>query len=447
MYNVDYKQKNKFPMSKLKSLTLKLETKKNSKLLLFLIFLIFFLSSSFIAIVLSENPEFDELAYIEHVEKIESSENNWYLGDRNRMPLFNYFLFTSYSKDLNKETQYRLFQITNIFFVLIFSYIYVRKLDTFFSSKIYFYCCASFTLFIPVMSYIHDVVVEPLFYITYGIFCLYVKDLLEISNINKYIKFGIIASILYLLKATGLNLFISSIFFIALINILRKRMKITSVFTNLIFSIAIFLLICSPYLIENYEKFDGHLFYNVNTTFYVWYDSWEEVESGTKLYGDRVGWPDMPEENIPSFKNYINEHSFGEIINRFVIGFKSIIAYYISIKEFTGAISLSTILLICFLQYSKKSIQISKNTVQKNNIFELYILFNSLILFIGAAWYSVIAPIPRFTILIIIPVYFLLFKYFDKLSLNYSNRSKGYDLVIIFIIFLITQGVILINQI
>ena len=97
MYNVDYKQKNKFPMSKLKSLTLKLETKKNSKLLLFLIFLIFFLSSSFIAIVLSENPEFDELAYIEHVEKIESSENNWYLGDRNRMPLFNYFLFTSYS--------------------------------------------------------------------------------------------------------------------------------------------------------------------------------------------------------------------------------------------------------------------------------------------------------------------------------------------------------------
>ena len=434
-------------MSKLKILTFKLETKKNSKLILFLIFITFFLSSSFIAVVFSEYPEYDELAYIEHVETIENSENNWYLGDRNRMPLFNYFLFTSYSKDLNKSTQYRLFQITNIFFVLIFSFIYVKKLNTLFISKTYFYCCVAFTLFIPVISYVHDVVVEPLFYITYGLFCLYVKDLLENPNIYKYINFGIVASILYLLKATGLNLFISSMLFIAFINILKKGIEVKSVIKNLIVSLLIFLLICSPYLKENYERFDGHLFYNVNTTFYIWYDSWEEVESGTKLYGDRVGWPEISEDEIPSFSKYINEHTFSEIINRFAKGFKSIITYYFSINEFTGAITLSTILLIYFLHHKKKTLQFSNKLRYKNNNFKLYILFNSLILFIGAAWYSVIAPIPRFTILIIIPVYFLLFKSFDELNSIYSKSLKENDLLIIFFIFLITQGIIIINQI
>ena len=447
MYNVDYKHNNKIPMSKLKTLTAKLEVKKNSKIILIFIFITFFLSSSFVAIVFSSYPEFDELAYIDHVETIQKSENNWYLGDRNRMPLFNYLLFTTYTEDSNMNMQYRLFQITNIFFVLIFSYIYVSKLNKLFSSKLYFYFCVIFTLFIPVMSYVHDVVVEPLFYVTFGLFCLYVNDLLTKPNLNKYFIFGIVSSVLYLLKATGLNLFISSLFFIAFINIVKKRMHLKNVITNSIFSFLVFLFICSPYLIENYHKFNGYIFYNVNTTFYVWYDSWDDVESGTKLYGDRIGWPKMPEENIPSFNKYLNEHSNKEIINRFLQGFKSIFIYYISINEFTGAISLSIFLLFCYLQYLKKSLKSPQNFTNNNKSFDLYITFISLILFTGAAWYSVIAPIPRFTILIIIPIYFIFFKKLDNLNIYYPNRSRETDVFIILFIFLITQGVILINQI
>ena len=85
-------------MSKLETLIFKLESENNTKLIQILILITFVLSSSFLAIMISPSPEFDELAYISHVETIQNSENNWYLGDRNRMPLFNYFLFIFHSE-------------------------------------------------------------------------------------------------------------------------------------------------------------------------------------------------------------------------------------------------------------------------------------------------------------------------------------------------------------
>ena len=86
-------------------------------------------------------------------------------------------------------------------------------------------------------------------------------------------------------------------------------MELSKIFSSLLF----FLLLASPYLYENYVNYNKQIFYNVNSTFYVWYDTWEEVENGTKLCGDRVGWPKMPEEEIPSFSKYIESHSIKKL--------------------------------------------------------------------------------------------------------------------------------------
>jgi hypothetical protein len=76
-----------------------------------------------------------------------------------------------------------------------------------------------------------------------------------------------------------------------------------------------FLAVLSPYLTTNKRAF-GHYFYNVNTTFYVWYDNWPQASVGTIKHGDGVGWPEMPADELPSAARYWREHTISQITDR-----------------------------------------------------------------------------------------------------------------------------------
>ena len=78
---------------------------------------------------------------------------------------------------------------------------------------------------------------------------------------------------------------------------------------------AAFLLVLSPYIRTNKRVF-GQYFYNVNTTFYMWYDDWPQASIGTIQHGDAVGWPTMPDEGLPSASRYWREHTVGQIAGR-----------------------------------------------------------------------------------------------------------------------------------
>jgi hypothetical protein len=81
-----------------------------------------------------------------------------------------------------------------------------------------------------------------------------------------------------------------------------------------------FLVVLAPYLRTNKTVF-GHYFYNVNTTFYVWYDDWPQASVGTIKHGDGVGWPKMPAEDLPSASRYWREHTVAQIASRVAGGF------------------------------------------------------------------------------------------------------------------------------
>jgi hypothetical protein len=81
-----------------------------------------------------------------------------------------------------------------------------------------------------------------------------------------------------------------------------------------VFALA-FLAMLSPYLLNSKRVF-GHYFYNVNSTFYVWYDDWPAASQGTYQHGDGVGWPKMPASEIPGMRKYLREHSAGQIATR-----------------------------------------------------------------------------------------------------------------------------------
>jgi hypothetical protein len=77
-----------------------------------------------------------------------------------------------------------------------------------------------------------------------------------------------------------------------------------------------------PYISESRARY-GQYFYNVNTTFYAWYDTWREATEGTRAYGDGVGWPELPADQIPSPSRYLQTHSAAEIGARFWRGIQN----------------------------------------------------------------------------------------------------------------------------
>lgn len=85
-----------------------------------------------------------------------------------------------------------------------------------------------------------------------------------------------------------------------------------------------FLVVLSPYLLHSKRAF-GHYFYNVNSTFYVWYDDWPQASVGTYRHGDHVGWPQMPESELPSASRYWRAHSLAQIGSRLLAGLEDMV--------------------------------------------------------------------------------------------------------------------------
>ncbi|MCP3995293.1 MAG: hypothetical protein GY722_09540 [bacterium] len=84
-------------------------------------------------------------------------------------------------------------------------------------------------------------------------------------------------------------------------------------------TIAFFIATVFPYIRTSKQVF-GAWFYNVNSTFYIWYDSWEECKEGTRSAGDRRHWPDLPDEEIPSLGKYLSDHTIGDVASRMYTG-------------------------------------------------------------------------------------------------------------------------------
>jgi hypothetical protein len=80
-----------------------------------------------------------------------------------------------------------------------------------------------------------------------------------------------------------------------------------------------FLMTVYPYISTSKRVF-GSWFYNVNSTYYMWYDSWEEAVAGTRAHGDRVGPVTLPPEQIPGPARWLREHGAGEAAGRLLRG-------------------------------------------------------------------------------------------------------------------------------
>jgi hypothetical protein len=107
----------------------------------------------------------------------------------------------------------------------------------------------------------------------------------------------------------------------------RTRLAVAVVFTAALF------MVLWPYLSTSKRVF-GHYFYNVNSTFYVWYDDWAHASVGTYSHGDSVGWPTVPESELPSAGRYLREHTVGQIASRIASGFEDMAIKSVQMYEY-----------------------------------------------------------------------------------------------------------------
>ena len=84
-------------------------------------------------------------------------------------------------------------------------------------------------------------------------------------------------------------------------------------------TLAAFLVVVFPY-IETSKRIYGSYFYNVNSTFVMWFDNSTEAFEFLKAHGNKAEWRALPPEELPSMRKYWRDHSVGQIAHRIVHG-------------------------------------------------------------------------------------------------------------------------------
>lgn len=245
------------------------------------------------------------------------------IGERNRMPLYPGFLALFYDPSLSPDEFFEVGKRWNIRLSLVLLAllwaIFAWHLPPLVSTNLTL--IVAFGYFIFKAGYAQA---ELLFYflvfVTFLTFCYLLEHRARAASLGLGILAGLLAALAHLTKAALLPLV--TIFLVVygvreLICLMRSdpAARVAWRAAAGVALVVCFLGVLYPY-ISNSKRVFGRYFYNVNTTFYVWYESWPEASWGTYRHGDGLGWPKMPPEQIPSMEKYWRTHTVRQILAR-----------------------------------------------------------------------------------------------------------------------------------
>ena len=316
-----------------------------------------------------------------------------YTGSRNQMPLYPWIQALLYSPQMDDETFFQQGKQLNVALSLVcllaLGIAFFHKF-----SKIYaFYSilAIAFLVFAIKSPWFQT---EILFYTLFGLTFILSLEALLSPKWHKSIGVGVLFALAHFSKASalpGLLIFISSygiLFLSRLFSRSLNRGQVRRILYHALTPLVVFMALLFPYFQESKDTY-GTYFYNVNTTFYIWYDSWDEAKEGTAAAGDRRGWPDMPDEEIPSLSKYLREHTADDIIERFRNGAAALLrtGCHNSIYSFgyCSQVGLSLLILALGLPLLFKDIRRRKG--EHNMHIVWYILLFFLLYALSFAWY------------------------------------------------------------
>ena len=244
-----------------------------------------------------------------------------FTGGRNFMPLYPFLLAPLLAASRAFFENFELVKTFNILLslVLLAGFFWLVKAHLSRGEALLLTLLAAFSLYIYKAPYSQP---EVLFYFLFFVAFLLACRLLLRSHWATAALLGLALAAAHLTKASALPLaalVLVTLAGLAVVAAIRRGREGTFRFASprsYLLSLAlvalVFVAVLWPYISESKARY-GHYFYNVNTTFYAWYDSWREATEGTRAHGDGVGWPDLPEDQIPSPSRYLQTHSTAEI--------------------------------------------------------------------------------------------------------------------------------------
>lgn len=375
----------------------------------------------------------DQSAYMDYARNLRES-NYTFIGGRNRMPVYPFLQSLFYRADMTDETFFERGKYINLVLSLglLAGLAFIFRQFFPWLHTLNLLLIVAFTVFIFKAGYFQA---ELLFYfVNFCLFLLMWKTLQRMTW-RLAILTGIVAGLAHLIKASILP---GLVIFLVLAGVkwgwltLRSRNPSGEAIPNKsilmqLFGIllvgAFFLITVYPYISTSKRVF-GNYFYNVNSTFYIWYDSWDEVRQGTRAHGDRVGWPDMAPEEIPSMSKYLSEHSLQQIIDRFVDGGRIVLNNVLHSYGYIKYIVIYACLLLIAILWSWPR---ARQTVMSNPILCLFLAIYFGVYLLLYFWYAAINSGNRLILAQFIPLMFTLsyglYTLLRSSQLNIKGRS------------------------
>lgn len=258
----------------------------------------------------------DQGAYIAYARQM-SLTRYAVVGGRNQMPVFPFLISTVdrygiSTDDLFLRAKYLNIGLSLLVLVGVFGLLR-RNLPGF--EALTLTLITAFTVYVYRAGYAQA---ELLFYGLFFLSFLLALSLLATPAWGVAVLCGLVMGIAFLTKASVLPLLAAFVFWgLAAAAAGNSRFRAIAVTAMVV---VVFLATISPYIHTSKERF-GRWFYNVNTSVYMWADSWDEVKQLMRDTGDREHWPDLPEHLLPSPQRYFKEHSLVEIAARVAKGF------------------------------------------------------------------------------------------------------------------------------
>jgi len=290
--------------------------------LLLLITAVFYAYASYrqLTHINTKNYWCDQESYVFYAMRLHDTPD--YIGDYNRMPIYPWMLSFIYDSSMSEDDFFDRAKVFNIVLsgvVLLAAFaLFLRLFPKLVAINLLL--IVAFTVYIFKSAYIQTEML--FFFLNFGVFLLLLQMLIKPGWWLALLT-GVLLGITHLTKgsvmvALGIFLFV---FALRAIYLAYRARTLKPVLSQAAYALLILVTYCAviwPYIRTSKRVYDSYLF-NLNTTIYMWYDSWADVKEGAWLYRDQEGWPPIA---VPTMQTYLQEKSPADIAARILDGFR-----------------------------------------------------------------------------------------------------------------------------